>query len=380
MTKPSATALSFASNGVHRPLHQDRQVLRAGDLALEQVAQDAMLARARSYLHGWGVVAGFQPTVSGSTLSIGPGYGVTPLGDELFLPTTAELPEARERAVACCGPGTIGGCSFVDAEALAAALAAAENIAVHAWLIARPATREAEPRPGVPADCAHPATKPLPSRRCGGVEFAIVCSLPDSHQTPPRECSQLMPFVCTGDSVPPPLPWEGAVPADANFLVVAELGVSDGVLTAETRWRRRLFPVSLIQDRLASCLCPALQRIEPEPPRPEPEPPRPEPEPPRPEPAGPETGELQPFIRAGTPLPREEILRLRDRFRDPVTKIDGIGDSRAAALATIGIVTEGAFLIEPNERLALALKLPATKVAEMKVAMNERLALGLDLG
>ena len=63
-TEPERTkssVLHFARNGANRPLHQDRQVLRAGDLSLEQATQDAMLARARRYLHGWGVVAGFAP-------------------------------------------------------------------------------------------------------------------------------------------------------------------------------------------------------------------------------------------------------------------------------------------------------------------------------
>ena len=80
-------AIAFAGNGANRPLHQDRQILCASDLALEQATQDAVLARARRYLHGWGVVAGFIPEVAEpNTLFMGPGYGVAPLGDELFLP------------------------------------------------------------------------------------------------------------------------------------------------------------------------------------------------------------------------------------------------------------------------------------------------------
>src|SRR5262245_46577539 len=101
--------LQFAGNGANRPLHQDRQVLRAGDLALEQATQDAMLARARRYLHGWGVVAGFVPVVKQSAhLGIGPGYGVTPLGDELFLPETVPLEDVIKAVLTCCGPGSLG--------------------------------------------------------------------------------------------------------------------------------------------------------------------------------------------------------------------------------------------------------------------------------
>src|SRR5829696_837871 len=167
-------ALAFAGNGANRPLHQDRQILRAGDLALEQATQDAMLARARRHLHGWGVVAGFVPEVSdAAALTVGPGYGVTPLGDELFVPEPVVLPQAAEKTVACCGPGPVG-CEEIDPEALAEARAAAAERTVTSWLIARPASRDAAPRPGVPEGCAHPAATLLPSRRCGGVEFAIL--------------------------------------------------------------------------------------------------------------------------------------------------------------------------------------------------------------
>ena len=169
-------ARSFSpSNGANRPLHQDRQVLRADDLALEQATQDAMLARARRYLHGWGVVSGFVPEVTGSTnLTVGPGYGVTPLGDELFLPEPVSLPDVVDAAVACCGPGPLG-CDVVDPEALAAARAAAADVTVTAWLIARPASREASPRAGVPEGCAHPASTLLavaPLRR-GGIRHPL---------------------------------------------------------------------------------------------------------------------------------------------------------------------------------------------------------------
>ena len=106
--------LQFAGNGANRPLHQDRQVLRAGDLALEQATQDAMLARARRYLHGWGVVEGFMPTTKqDADLSVGPGYGVTPLGDELFLPEDVTLKDIVSAVLKCCGPGPLG-CEVID--------------------------------------------------------------------------------------------------------------------------------------------------------------------------------------------------------------------------------------------------------------------------
>src|SRR3954454_14094052 len=94
--------LLFAKNGTNRPLHQDRQVLRASDLTLEQATQDQMLARARRHLHGWGVVSGFVPTVAESNvLQVGPGYGLTPLGDELFLPQQVALNDVITALALC---------------------------------------------------------------------------------------------------------------------------------------------------------------------------------------------------------------------------------------------------------------------------------------
>src|SRR5712671_5006476 len=115
---PKSTVLHFARNGANRPLHQDRQVLRAGDLSLEQATQDAMLARARRYLHGWGVVSGFLPEVEDKALRIGPGYGVAPFGDELFLPEAVSLRDAAELAVTYCGPGAVG-CAIIEENILA---------------------------------------------------------------------------------------------------------------------------------------------------------------------------------------------------------------------------------------------------------------------
>jgi hypothetical protein len=257
-------AFAFAGNGADRPLHQDRQILRAGDLALEQATQDAMLARARRYLHGWGVVAGFIPQVSASNnLTIHPGYGVTPLGDELFLPEPVSLPQAAEVAVLCCGPGPTG-CEVIDPDALARAREDAAKITLTAWLIARPAGRDAALRPGVPEGCAHPAATLLPSRRCGGVEFAILCELPDSHQPNRPDCNDVMPFVCSlRGTETTPLPWEVLPGSEANFLVIARLTVTRGTLSADIDRRRTLWPVALIQDWIASCLCPIVVQREP---------------------------------------------------------------------------------------------------------------------
>jgi hypothetical protein len=258
MTLQSAKApLIFAANGTKRPVHQDRQVLRASDLTLEQAAQDAMLARARRYLHGWGIVGGLVPQVAADgVVTITPGYGVTPTGAELWLPQPAVLAGAAASLSACCGPGPAG-CDAVDAAGTAAASVTVPTTTVTGWLVARPASIDAEPRPGVPQDCAHPATALLPSRRCGGVDFVILCELPPIHQPGAPDCEKISPFVCgTPNDPAQPLPWEPPAGVDDDFLVIAQLTAVGGNLSANLSSRRRLWPVALIQEWITACLCP----------------------------------------------------------------------------------------------------------------------------
>jgi hypothetical protein len=257
MTQQSAKApLSFAANGTKRPVHQDRQVLRAGDLTLEQTAQDAMLARARRYLHGWGIVGGLVPQVGGNgVITITPGYGVTPTGAELWLPQPAVLAGVAAALSTCCGPGP-GGCEGVDAAGAAAASTTVPTTPVTGWLVARPASIEAEPRAGVPQDCAHPASTLLPSRRCGGVDFVILCELPPTHQPVEPDCENISPFVCGTPNGPvQPLPWEPPAGVDDDFLVIAQLTAVGGSLVADPSSRRQLWPAALIQAWITACLC-----------------------------------------------------------------------------------------------------------------------------
>jgi hypothetical protein len=258
MTLQSAKEpLSFATNGVDRPIHQDRQVLRASDLTLEQTAQDAMLARARRYLHGWGIVGGLVPQVAGNGLvTIGPGYGVTPTGAELWLPQPAVLAGVAAALSACCGPGPAG-CDTVGAAPGAAATTTVPTTTVTGWLVARPASLDAEPRAGVPQDCAHPASTLLPSRRCGGVDFGILCDLPPAHQPGELDCERISPFVCgTPNGPAQPLPWEAPAGVDDDFLVVARLTAVGGTLLADPSGQRQLWPVALMQEWISACLCP----------------------------------------------------------------------------------------------------------------------------
>ena len=113
----------------------------------------------------------------------------------------------------------------------------------------------------MPEGCAHPASTLLPSRRCGGVEFAILCTLPPSHQPQAPDCEALTPFVCgLRDTATLPLPWETPLGPEANFLVIASLTIAGGELTAVVGSRRTLWPVELIQGWIVSCLCPILSQ------------------------------------------------------------------------------------------------------------------------
>ena len=55
-----------------------------------------------------------------------------------------------------------------------------------------------------------------------------------------------------------------------------------------------------------------------------------------------------------------------------VTGISGIGGARAAALAGIGVTTEGAFLTTPTAQLAAAMNLPMARVTAMKQAIRAK--------
>jgi PKD repeat protein len=79
------------TNGLIRPHYFERQQLRAADLLLEQAYLRERLRRHNRFLHGWGVVCGLQVTAPATApaweVAIGAGYAVTPLGDELYIPS-----------------------------------------------------------------------------------------------------------------------------------------------------------------------------------------------------------------------------------------------------------------------------------------------------
>ncbi|MEV4351507.1 hypothetical protein AB0J83_44190 [Actinoplanes sp. NPDC049596] len=206
--------IARAHNGIATPLYFDRQVVRADDLTLDRSSHDAELARIRGFLHGWGVVSGLVPAVTTAgvpRLTVSPGYGVTPPGEEVYL---AE-PVVVDGDIAAlvrkhCGPGAPG-CELTPA----GAGREIEDADVIAWLVARPVRTPSAPRAGVPAGCAHPASALSPTRACHGVSLELHCTAP----LPQDDC-----------------------------LVLARLVAGPAAVTVDLAARHPLWPVSVLQD------------------------------------------------------------------------------------------------------------------------------------
>jgi hypothetical protein len=259
------SGLATAPNGVVAPLYFDRQVVRAEDLTLDRASHDAELARMRRILHGWGVVAGLIPALDDDTLTVSPGYGITPLGDEVYLTTPLSVDQIRGRVWGCCGPGQAG-CEVVDEEDIRAIAAAAEVGEVTSWLIARPLSVEGDLRPGVPEGCAHPANNLLPSRACDAVALELICELPASHHSEPADIAGMCQLVCnegagrsTGDFALRPMP--EPVAQSENFVVLGRLIATTVSVRFHPADRRPLLPVWLLQAWVMACTCPSIYYV-----------------------------------------------------------------------------------------------------------------------
>lgn len=244
-----------AENGLTSPLYFDRQVVQAEDLTLDRASHDRELARMRRYLHGWGVVAGLVPHIEADILTVTGGYGVTPLGREVFFAGALSVAGIAAQGTACCGPGG-SGCALVDEAAIAAA---AVTLPVLSWLIARPTLAETDLRPGVDEGCAHPANHLRPSRSCGGVALDLICALPESHRVaaslPGHLCGAYDPLSPDMHSMRPMPP---EVSEEDDFVVLGQVLVEDGVAVFRTADRRTLLPTAVLQEWLMTSTCPSI--------------------------------------------------------------------------------------------------------------------------
>lgn len=95
-----------------------RQLVTAGDLTQDQHYQRGKRRLHNRLLHGWGIVCGLEvkTSVSGAPLkvTIGPGYALSPQGDEIYVPTEIQfdLEQCIKSQSAPCssprGPSVLG--------------------------------------------------------------------------------------------------------------------------------------------------------------------------------------------------------------------------------------------------------------------------------
>lgn len=81
-----------------------RQLITADDMRAEQEYFRQKLRMHNRFLHGWGVVCGLEVTPAATRdqpwlVSIGPGYALSPQGDEIYVPNSVELDLAKKRTV-----------------------------------------------------------------------------------------------------------------------------------------------------------------------------------------------------------------------------------------------------------------------------------------
>lgn len=290
MTAPATTGHRRA-NALDRPRFFDRQLLAAADLALEQGFGDRRFALFRANVIGWGVAAGLRLDIQpaqdgegGARLTVSPGYGLTPLGTEVYLdePVTFDDIATLVRGQCCGGahdctdvtPAAAAPSAYEialearrRAAAEAAAIAAGQpaggtaptetppitangaddagDATCRAWVVARPAPQAGALRPSMPEGCGHPGNAMKPSRTCGGARIDIVCALTAPHDTPPAD-SGLQALICD--------PWGPALdhwPDAADYVVLGRVDLNDGVRVGPAD-RRRIARLDLL-SRLA-CL------------------------------------------------------------------------------------------------------------------------------
>lgn len=223
-----------------RPKWTDRQRISAADLTAEQLWHDAQLSRLRRLALGWGVVAGLEVRGMANTLTIRPGYGITAAGSEVYLPSELSVTDVFERLCTACG--TVGNiCSAPNP-------ATGQNPPITGWLVLKPVLQESCPRPTVPEGCAHPASAMAFSRQGSALEVVFLCELPENLQRQDPDCASAEAYL---DRRPVPMPEIGD-----DILPLAQVTTVSGRLGAvDMDRRKRLLPLSVLQDVVACCSC-----------------------------------------------------------------------------------------------------------------------------
>lgn len=247
-----------AGAGLSTPQYFDGQVLAAADLSLGQSARDAELARMRVLLHGWGVVAGLIPGVSGGRLLINPGYGVLPGGRELYLPEALDItvPTGQELATHCGAQAD--SCELPSAaEGSDGHGTGDDSQTPTVWLAVGAVRQAAAPRTAAAIGCTHPGNTAQPTRWCHQVALYLLCDLPENHQPGEESCAELGGYICDSPMAPVQMPARDPGP---DVLVLGRLTGEHGDSEAHVDYegRRPLLPNHVLQSWLRSCLCPVL--------------------------------------------------------------------------------------------------------------------------
>ncbi len=227
-----------------------RQLLTADDMVADQDYVRAKLRRHNRYLHGWGVVCGFEVAPApGNQLpwqvQIGSGYALGPYGDEIYLsqPVLLDLAKCGPGAETDpCDPGTL----LKDGQAKTGATL---------FIAIRYEECFARPVRVMPGGCGCEDTNCEPSRIRDSFQIECLADLPPSHQ------QGALPSICdllTGRALPPcePCPTDPWVvlakitlPAAANSAITAQ--------QVDNFVRRQVFSTAAIQDQVIRCCCTA---------------------------------------------------------------------------------------------------------------------------
>ncbi|HMT85298.1 MAG TPA: hypothetical protein PKE40_03005 [Arachnia sp.] len=233
--------LTRTPSGISAPRYADGQVVHAADLRLDRSSHDEELQRMRRLLHGWGVVAGLTVTTSEATIVVHPGYGVCPSGAEVLLPRAIPIEDLPAKMTAACLPGSGQDCGLDPPPE-------GDEGPLRAWLVIRSVATEAAPRATLSDPCLHPGNQLAPTRVCVDDVLGLTCRLPDGHEREPWDCDAARAHLdgITHQGWPIPIP-------DDDFLVLAALTWSEGILEVSLEPRRPLLPVSVLQDIVQAC-------------------------------------------------------------------------------------------------------------------------------
>lgn len=220
------------------PRYFPRQLVRATDLNASQAFFLERLRRHNRFLHGFGVVAGLEVgaatvTAAGLTVTVEPGYAISPDGDEIFVPQA-------EAVTIDCVENLLGDCTNLGG------LPASDGVI---YLVLRYDPESACALPGFPEYC-DPATVCNDSRWEEGYAFACLEELPPAYQTQP-DCAVVLENF--NQQNPPSLQ---AVPSGGDVLLACltlQRDPASGALTGasvDMDCRRVLYSTGGLQDVL----------------------------------------------------------------------------------------------------------------------------------